>query len=156
MADIKKYKTKDGSIRYGMELPGTEKKSIRTFPTLEEAVAFAEGPASAQVPYKRSFAAAHAAIQRAAQPRRELRIALLGLAIETCARMSEIYFSEWADIDLDRRVWMIPGTYSRGGLSRTVPLTKKAQSIFREIMSSGEQGRSRVFEDLGLSAPIEY
>ncbi|MGN6282051.1 MAG: tyrosine-type recombinase/integrase [Frateuria sp.] len=68
-------------------------------------------------------------------------VALIGLAVETAMRRSELVDLRWADIDLERRVVRLQQT--KNGDARDVPLTSAAVEIFRGL-ERREDGR--VFE----------
>lgn len=65
---------------------------------------------------------------------------LIGFAVETGMRKSEILAARWSDIDLQRRVLYVPE--AKNGHPRSVPLTPKAGSILQSLPRSGDDDRA--------------
>ncbi len=154
MQNIKQTKSKGGELRYAVSsLSRTGRPSFRTFPTRGEAEAFAELPDSARPAFERSFAAAHAASQIGWIAQREERLALMKLALETCARLAELRSAKWGDIDLDARIWRIPNPRS-SSIRRVVPLTREAVSILRGLETKGGPAGELVFAHAGSHGKV--
>lgn len=66
-----------------------------------------------------------------AQSRNKQLPAIVGLLLLTGARVSEVLSAEWANVDLERRSWLIP--MSKTGKSRHVPLSQVAIDVIRQI-----------------------
>ena len=64
-------------------------------------------------------------------------------ALETGARRGEILATLLKDIDLEARLWAIPE--AKNGHSRVVPLSLKAVSVLREVLSEGLDNSREVF-----------
>lgn len=50
----------------------------------------------------------------------------------TAARSGEVRGAVWSELDLDRRLWIIPGTRMKAGKEHRVPLTESAIGILRQ------------------------
>jgi integrase len=63
---------------------------------------------------------------------------LIRLAIETAARQQELLKAEWREVDLVRRLWVIPASHTKTKTERTVPLSMRAVRILKmlEILKS--------------------
>ena len=57
--------------------------------------------------------------------------AIIGMALLTGARISELLSARWKDVDVDRRAWFIP--ISKTGRSRHVPLSQAAIDIVQRL-----------------------
>ena len=55
------------------------------------------------------------------------------IALLTGMRKREILDAKWQDVDLDRKLWLIP--HSKSGYSRHVPLTDASVAVLRELKS---------------------
>jgi integrase len=64
---------------------------------------------------------------------------IIGFAVETALRRSELLSVQWANVDLEKSTLLIPET--KNGHPRTIPLTAKA----KEIISSRSSDADRVF-----------
>jgi integrase len=62
---------------------------------------------------------------------------LILLAIETAMRAGELTSLEWGNIDLSKRVALLPDT--KNGEKRLVPLSSKALEVLRNLRSEGEK-----------------
>ena len=71
----------------------------------------------------------------------------VALAIETGMRRSELLGLQWPNVNLDRRIALLPLT--KNGDSRGVPLSSRAVEILRSLPSSRDGG---VFGDLSQDA----
>lgn len=63
-------------------------------------------------------------------------IALFLLA--TGARLNEALSATWGQIDLDKRVWLIPATNTKGRRSRPVPLSVHALNVLNQLDTEGK------------------
>lgn len=65
--------------------------------------------------------------------------AFMDIDIETGARKGEILAMEWADLDLDRRYWIIPGREgkSKGRKDRIIPLKDRSYNAIKQQPQSG-------------------
>ena len=59
------------------------------------------------------------------------RIALR-LMLVTAQRKAEVLEAEWADVDLDAALWIIPGARAKNGQSHRVPLSPQALDLLRQ------------------------
>lgn len=66
----------------------------------------------------------------AAEPELDIRDYVL-LSLLTGARRSNVISMRWADVDLDRALWIVPHTMSKNGDSMSVPLMPEAVEILR-------------------------
>jgi integrase len=57
----------------------------------------------------------------------------LEFAILTAARSSEALGARWDEIDLKRRIWVVPGERMKGGKEHRVPLAPRAVEILNEM-----------------------
>jgi integrase len=71
----------------------------------------------------------------------------VALAIETGMRRSELLGLQWSNVDLERRVALLPVT--KNGESRGVPLSSRAVAILRSLPASSN---GRVFGELTTDA----
>lgn len=71
---------------------------------------------------------------------RPLRIALQ-LATLLLVRRNEVAGMATAELDLDQRVWIIPGERMKGGQPHLVPLPSRAVELIREAMVLAKAGR---------------
>jgi integrase len=60
----------------------------------------------------------------------------LEFLILTAARTSEIIGAKWAEIDLEKKIWTIPGTRMKVGKEHRVPLCSRAIEILANIISN--------------------
>jgi integrase len=60
---------------------------------------------------------------------------IVNLLLLTGARVSELLHAEWKNVDLDRRVWLIPT--SKTGKPRHVPLSQPALDLLRTVPRFG-------------------
>jgi integrase len=58
----------------------------------------------------------------------------LEFAILTAARSGEALGARWDEIDLKRRIWLVPGERMKGGKEHRVPLAARAVEILNEIV----------------------
>jgi integrase len=56
---------------------------------------------------------------------------IVGLLLLTGARVGELLKTKWQDVDLDRRLWLIPET--KTGRSRHVPLSQPAVDVIAQL-----------------------
>jgi integrase len=57
----------------------------------------------------------------------------LEFAILTATRSGEVRGAEWAEIDLDQKIWTIPGTRMKAGKEHRVPLSDAALEMLRTL-----------------------
>jgi integrase len=68
--------------------------------------------------------------------KREATSALaLELCILTAARSAEILGMRWSEIDLDKKIWTVPANRMKAGREHRVPLSPRAISILRKLIS---------------------
>jgi integrase len=65
---------------------------------------------------------------------------LTALALEFCiltaARSGEVLGARWSEIDLDKKVWMLPPHRMKAGREHRVPLSERAVAILRQLAES--------------------
>jgi integrase len=64
---------------------------------------------------------------------------ILEVAILTAARLGMVVNADWSEMDLDRKVWTIPGAKMKAGVEHVIPLTDAA------IAALGPRGEGKVF-----------
>jgi len=57
----------------------------------------------------------------------------LEFCILTCARTAEVRGARWDEIDLEEKLWIIPGSRMKGGREHRVPLAPRALAILMEM-----------------------
>ncbi|GAB2529766.1 site-specific integrase [Simplicispira piscis] len=62
-----------------------------------------------------------------------LGVKALEFAILTAARSGEVRMATWSEIDIDRKEWVIPAGRMKAGKEHTVPLSKSAQDLLRNL-----------------------
>jgi integrase len=65
--------------------------------------------------------------------------------ILTAARSGEMRGARWDEIDLDKRLWVIPATRMKAAQAHTVPLSNRAVEILLEMAAIREQSSELVF-----------
>jgi integrase len=77
----------------------------------------------------------------------------LEFTVLTAARTNEVIGAKWDEIDLQAGTWTIPSDRMKGGREHTVPLSKRAVELLRELPT--EEGNGHVFigptQGVGLS-----
>lgn len=76
----------------------------------------------------------------------------LEFAILTAARTNEILGASWAEIDLERATWTIPGARMKAGREHAVPLSAPAVALLKELEKS--KGGPFVFPGSRLGKPL--
>jgi integrase len=65
--------------------------------------------------------------------------------ILTAARLSEAREARWGEIDLERRVWIVPGSRMKRGLEHKVPLSQGAIEILERQAAQRRDGADVIF-----------
>jgi integrase len=65
----------------------------------------------------------------------------LEFAILTAARTGEVLGATWAEIDLEGRVWTVPGSRMKAGRDHRMPLSDAAMAILNGLPRGGHQDR---------------
>jgi integrase len=65
--------------------------------------------------------------------RRATAALALEFTILTATRTSEVLGATWAEIDLQRQTWTIPGNRMKAGVEHRVPLSHRSVEILREV-----------------------
>lgn len=73
---------------------------------------------------------------------------IFDFAIETCAREAEMVELPWSEVDLERRVWVLPADRSKTERRRKIYLTPKAVEILKELSRDMEPSSPLVFHRL--------
>lgn len=82
----------------------------------------------------------------------------LEFAILTAARSGEVRGATWAEVDLDAKVWVIPGARMKAGKEHRVPLSEQAIQILKHLPRIAESDyvfaapRGGQLSDMTLSA----
>ena len=74
---------------------------------------------------------------RASDAPRDVRAAF-ELMVLTALRSGEAMRAQWEEIDLDARVWTIPGARMKAGAEHRVPLALRAVALLREVRGAGD------------------
>jgi integrase len=92
------------------------------------------------------------AFMAALRRRESLSVRCLELTILTAVRTGGTIGARWHELDLDNRVWVIPGSRMKMGAEHRVPLAPRAVDILKEIhgMRAGEY----VFANVSTGRPI--
>lgn len=69
----------------------------------------------------------------------------LEFLILTAGRTSEILGAQWGEIDLDRRLWRIPGARMKAGRDHRVPLSDRAIAILEEMHAVSVDAMDHIF-----------
>jgi len=57
----------------------------------------------------------------------------LELCILTAARSGEILGMQWAEVDLDKKIWTVPANRMKAGREHRVPLSERAVAILKQL-----------------------
>lgn len=57
----------------------------------------------------------------------------LEFAIYTAARAKQVRLAEWSEVDLDKRVWMVPAEHMKAEKAHAVPLSDAAVDLLRKL-----------------------
>lgn len=82
-------------------------------------------------------------------PSKNQWLILMRLALETGARLQELVLAEWAEFDLNRKLWTIPAIKTKCNKERAVPLSALAMEYMRELLNEAVIGNPRIFHRLG-------
>ncbi|WP_434109255.1 tyrosine-type recombinase/integrase [Paraburkholderia caffeinilytica] len=64
----------------------------------------------------------------------------LKLLLLTLARTGELRGASWSEFDLDSAVWVVPASRMKMRVEHTVPLSKQAVALLRELQKYGNKG----------------
>lgn len=78
-------------------------------------------------------------VLRAADTSETIRLAF-ELLILTATRTNEVLGATWAEVDLDAKVWTIPGARMKSGRELRVPLSARAVEILKSAQESADSG----------------
>jgi len=73
---------------------------------------------------------------------------LMGLALETGARLQELVWAHWNKVNLPKRIWIIPAANTKCKKERVVPLSKQATRIMKLLSLMASDGSPLVFHSL--------
>jgi len=62
----------------------------------------------------------------------------LEFTILTAARAGEVVGARWAELDLARKVWIVPGSRMKSGKEHSVPLSDRVLAILADLPRDGE------------------
>jgi integrase len=79
---------------------------------------------------------------------------IIYLLILTGARRSEVAEMKWSELDLERRVWTLPGARSKNGIEHQVPLSPQAIGIIEKLPH--RQNTDFVFTVTGRTPPSGF
>lgn len=78
----------------------------------------------------------------------------LQFVILTAARSGEARGAKWSEIDLEERLWTIPGSRMKAGREHRVPLSEPALDILRKMMALKHRPDSLVFPGGRPGSPL--
>ena len=85
----------------------------------------------------------------------------LQFLILTAARSGEVRNMTWAEVDLENKVWEIPGERMKSGAAHRVPLSEPALEVLRaarvldpEMVFPGQK-RGKAMHDITIAAPLK-
>lgn len=81
-------------------------------------------------------------------------VCALRLSALTFARPGEIRHAEWAEVDLEKATWSIPGRKMKMGADHIVPLSDQAVAILRDLHSVTGRGMYIFPSERGQSRPM--
>jgi integrase len=70
---------------------------------------------------------------------RKLSARVLEFAILTATRAGEVIGATWAEIDFERRVWVIPAERMKAGREHRIPLSEPALALLRALPRTGDK-----------------
>jgi integrase len=82
----------------------------------------------------------------------------LELLILTGTRTGEVRFAKWNEIDLDRRLWVMPAERMKVGQPHTVPLSDQAMKLLQSMPRAGEYvfpGRGEVMNETAMAELLQ-
>jgi len=65
----------------------------------------------------------------------------LALTILTASRSNEVLYADWNEIDIDKKVWVIPAERMKGKKEHRVPLTEPALTILKDLKHKRDKER---------------
>ncbi|MEM1111135.1 MAG: tyrosine-type recombinase/integrase [Pseudomonadota bacterium] len=81
---------------------------------------------------------------RASDLRNDCKL-ILELQLQAFARVGEVAGMQWAELDLSKRVWVIPGARYKTGRDHTVMLSTHTAKLLRKLQRQSEEGAEYVF-----------
>lgn len=78
----------------------------------------------------------------------------LELAILTATRTGEVLGARWEEIDLDEKIWTIPGERMKAGIEHRIPLTTPIIDLLRKMRAIRRPGCDLVFEGQSEGRPL--
>jgi integrase len=80
---------------------------------------------------------------------------LLHLALLTGRRKTELTDAEWKEFDLERGLWVLPGSRAKNWQTHTLPLSPTALALLREAEKHKAGFGRYVFHRKGVDAPVK-
>jgi integrase len=71
--------------------------------------------------------------QRLSAERDSLSATALAITILTACRTSEVLLADWAEVDLDTKIWVIPAKRMKAGNEHRIPLSNKVIALFERL-----------------------
>jgi integrase len=78
----------------------------------------------------------------------------LEFAILTAARTGEVIGAKWSEIDLNEKIWIVPGERMKAGREHRVPLSARAAAILTEAIMEDAASDSFVFTGNKPCSPL--
>jgi integrase len=78
----------------------------------------------------------------------------LQFVILTAARTGEVRGMRWREVDLDGKVWVVPGDRMKAGRTHRVPLSPAALAVLDEVLPLMTAADSLVFPSVRKSVPL--
>ena len=80
--------------------------------------------------------------------------AALRFTILTAARSGEVRGARWGEIDMDARVWRIPGERMKAGKEHRVPLSEAALAVLADMRQYRDEDDGPIFPGARRGAPL--
>jgi len=88
----------------------------------------------------------------------QLREAVAARALEflilTAARTGEVLGATWREVDLDKRLWIVPPQRMKAGREHRVPLTDRTMAILAEVAQLGNAPDAYIFPSTKQKRPL--
>lgn len=78
----------------------------------------------------------------------------LQFAILTASRANQIYTAQWADIDINGALWVVPAEYMKTNKTHRVPLSLAALDLLHKVQSENGNNTGLIFRGRNGVSPI--
>ncbi len=76
------------------------------------------------------------------------------LSLETGARLQELAFAEWKELEHGDQLWRIPAGHTKKRTTRRVPLSPRAREVVKKLRSLAKADDPRIFHAMGTAGAI--